>query len=377
MNVEDRVLGVNVSGGETFEIRRKRGRKQYSPFLSPDGRVVYETRPFGSRERRIAVTDLLGSELEVFPKEKQHYAIHPAWSKDGKHLAFITYTSSGDRWLTIVDAAGSTGTHSIPLEATNGGGKPVWSNDGRYIAFLESFATGNPAPYRYKYRFRTLSRDGTHVRVFTEMLADFKTVGVSLPAWSLEGDRLYFVKRTRHEALPSGRWDSSLYSIGNDGANEAMIANLGDITVDEVKLSPDGGMLLLDGSHVVNVDGTGLKSFMRDYGASPGYASWSPDGSRIAVFTGREYPHYRYVTSGGKLYTMATDGSVVRTLLICYDTNTWTTSAQVPSTPDIELMTREASWSQAFGVTRATPTPVQPKFVNLHERCVAGSRVGK
>ena len=70
VNVEDWVLGVNVSGGEPFDIRGKRGWRQYSPSLSLDGRVAYETRRSGSSELRIAVTDLLGSELEDFPQER-------------------------------------------------------------------------------------------------------------------------------------------------------------------------------------------------------------------------------------------------------------------------------------------------------------------
>ena len=120
VNVEHRVLGVNVSGGEPFDIRGKRGWRQYSPSLSLDGRVAYETRRSGSSsERRIAVTDLLGSELEDFPQEEELYAFHPVWSPNGKHLAFVTHNSRSsdaleDRWLTILDAAGSGETRSIP-----------------------------------------------------------------------------------------------------------------------------------------------------------------------------------------------------------------------------------------------------------------------
>ena len=339
--------------------------------------MAYETRPSGSREQRIALTDLLGSELEVFPQEKQHYAIHPVWPRDGKHLAFITYTSPASaspegRWLTIVDGAGSGETHSIPLDSEGVLYKPVWSNDGNHIAFLESFRTGDPSPYQYRYRLRTISRDGTDARIFTGTLADFKTVGASLPAWSLEDDRLYFIKRNRHEQLPSGSWNSSLYSVGSDGANEDMIADLGDVTVDEVKLSPDGSMLLLDGAYVVNVDGTGLKSLSKDFGVSPGYASWSPDGSRIAVFTGTDYVRYGYLVVGGRLYIMGPDGSDVLTLLSCYGADK--IRAPVRSTTDA---TREAAWSQSYGARATTPTPVKPKSVDLLQRCAHGSGVAQ
>ena len=377
VNVEDRIVGVNVNGGEPLDIR---GRKQYSPSLSRDGRVAYETRPSGGREQRIALTDPPGSELEVLPREKHHYAVHPVWSRDGKHLAFITYTSPAStlpegRWLTIVDATGSGETHPIPLDSKSVLHKPVWSNDGNHIALLESYATGNPSPYQYRYRLRTISRDGKDVRIFTGTLADFKTVGVSLPTWSLGDDRLYFIKRNRHEQLPSGLWNSSLYSVGSDGTNENMIADLGDITVGEIKLSPDGSMLLLGGSYVVNVRGAGLMSFLTDFGVTPGYASWSPDGSKIAVFTGEGYLKYGYVGDGGRLYTMVPDGSDVRTLLSCYDTRK--TSTQAPTTTDIKHMTREASWSQAFGATGPAATPVKPKLLDLRERCAHGSSVSQ
>ena len=68
-------------------------------------------------------------------------------------------------------------------------------------------------------------------------------------------------------------------------------------------MSPDGSSVLLDGAHVVNVDGTGFISFS-DYGVRPGSASWSPDGSRIAVYIPFD-----------RLVTLAPDGSDVRVLL--------------------------------------------------------------
>ena len=350
VNPGERLLGVNLNGGEPFVIRGNTGERQYSPSLSPDGRVAYqigfENRVSDTYERHTAIANLTGSEVEFLAQERHRSSIYPVWSPDGKRLAFITepISSREGRWLSIVDTVGPTARHSIPPGFQKFSNKPVWSNNGKHIAFLESDETGNRFPDDSRIRISTISMDGTDVRVLAEtwvasreppgrdaLRGKFVSVPartlvpslaplLSLPAWSPDDNDLYFVMG---EQLPDGSWESSLYSVGSDGANERMIASLGDIRlgdirlgelwVKEVKLSPDGSMLLLDGSHVVNVDGTGLRGFQRDYGAPPGYASWSPDGSRIAVFTGRTYYGSHERVDRGTLYTMAPDGSDVRT----------------------------------------------------------------
>ena len=286
VNPEKQLLGVNLNGGEPFDIRGKTGKNQYSPSLSPDGRVAYQigfdNGVSDTYERHTAIADLSGSKLEVFPQERQRSPIYPVWSPDGKRLAFITepISSPGGRWLTIVDPAGPTARHSIPPGFQKFSNKPVWSNNGKHIAFLESDETGNRFPDDSRIRISTISMDGTDVRVLAEtwvasreppgrdaLRGKFVSVPartlvpslaplLSLPAWSPDDNDLYFVMG---EQLPDGSWESSLYSVGSDGANERMIASLGDFMVSEVKLSPDGSMLLLDGSHVVNVDGTSLR----------------------------------------------------------------------------------------------------------------------
>lgn len=343
VNPGERLLGVNLNGGEPFVIRGNTGERQYSPSLSRDGRVAYqigfENRVSDTYERHTAIADLSGSEVEFVAQERHCSSIYPVWSPDGKRLAFITepISSREGRWLSIVDAVGPTARHSIPPGFQKFSNKPVWSNNGKHIAFLESDGAGNRFPDDSRIRISTISRDGTDVRVLAETwVASREPPGrnalrrkivsvpartlvpslaplLSLPAWSKDDDGLYFVMG---EQLPDGSWESSLYSVGSDGANERMIASLGDFMVSEVKLSPDGSMLLLDGSHVVNVDGTGLRGFQSDYGSPPGYASWSPDGSRIAVLRDTRFLEPKTATwvDGWELYTIAPDDSGFRTL---------------------------------------------------------------
>ena len=105
VNPGERLLGVNLNGGEPFVIRGNTGERQYSPSLSPDGRVAYQigfdNRVSDTYERHTAIADLSGSEVEFLPQERQRSSIYPVWSPDGKRLAFITepISSREGRWL--------------------------------------------------------------------------------------------------------------------------------------------------------------------------------------------------------------------------------------------------------------------------------------
>ncbi len=111
----------------------------------------------------------------------------------------------------------------------------------------------------------------------------------------------------------------TLNSVRSDGSDERELVNLTDfreadqLSVREISLSPDGSSLLLDGRHVVNVDGTGFIS-LGNYGLGPGYASWSPDGSRITVYYNPKVDG-RLIWRSIALVTLAPDGSDVRVLL--------------------------------------------------------------
>ena len=117
-------------------------RDDWAPRLSPDGsRLALLTRergrdeillarPDGLDRRRLADTrtDDLGEVLET----------QPAWSPDGRSLAYVTLSRDGARTVWVADV--TTGAH----RRLSDGWDPAWSPDGRYLALVRE--SPEPAP---------------------------------------------------------------------------------------------------------------------------------------------------------------------------------------------------------------------------------------
>jgi Tol biopolymer transport system component len=111
------------------------------PAVSPDGRTValslVNVHVFGSGwrtthayDRVLALEDLLGTELVMLGA-----GTSPAWSHDGKRLAFARQTS-GHAHLFVANADGS-GVSQI-TDGSADDEEPSWSPDGRAIVFCSA-----------------------------------------------------------------------------------------------------------------------------------------------------------------------------------------------------------------------------------------------
>ena len=103
-----------------------------------------------------------------------------------------------------------------------------------------------------------------------------------------------------------------MVTINADGSELRTVAELPRKIVSGISLSwsPDGGAILFTLSSgeifVANADGSGHEKVGKG-----NYATWLPDGARIAVLGSAE--------PGTALYTMAPDGSDVRILVREYE----------------------------------------------------------
>lgn len=113
--------------------------------LSPDGNQIafaYDTvdREANTRSVQLHVVDLVSGQHRALTSQTSHHegAYDPAWSPDGKWLAYATRQGG----KTNIWAMRPDGTDNHPL--TDGGGDrgPAWSPDGDYLAFVRLNGSG-------------------------------------------------------------------------------------------------------------------------------------------------------------------------------------------------------------------------------------------
>jgi Tol biopolymer transport system component len=223
----------------------------------------------------------------------------PAWSPNGKRLAFEAYQDpSGFNIDIYVMNADGSGVKRITKEPTHDR-MPSWSPDGTRIAFLRGrwkpFAEENTGG------IYTIRADGTDLRQLTDNPAD------EYPAWSPAGKTIAF---NRLSTTSGG-----IYTVNAEGGRLRQLTDPPEGFWDsQPSWSPDGTKIAFTrGSggrpgrpdvFAMNADGTHLRKLT---GKTEGAHSpdFSPDGKKI-VFIGWE--------GGDKLAVMNADGTNVRRL---------------------------------------------------------------
>ena len=253
-----------------------------APVISPDGSQVAYT-SFEEPHFNIKTVKLKG-----WFKRKSTLAkidannIYPVWSPDGSRIAFLSariddyyyyyyhiYTMAADG-SDVKSIAPSVRVHTRPE------GAPVWSPDGTRLAFLGWGSEGEGAKWM---NLHIVGTDGSDLTPIGE--------AGSRPAWSPDGLRIAFIGRVGEEV--------GLFTAELDGFPPTKLLDYPEGLKGvprNVSWSPDGEQLLQTTrqSHgnvvdVINADGSDIKTVT----SSPFFrtrettASWSPDGSRIAV----------------------------------------------------------------------------------------------
>jgi lysyl endopeptidase len=210
----------------------------------------------------------------------------PAWSLDGKRLAYTCRTqpdgsTNGPQRICIRNADGTGFTVLSQTLAEDFG--PAWSRDGSQIAFT----TFNPG---FQSTVYIINADGTGRRPL-----NLDLLGARNPDWSPDGQSIVV------DYLNS-IWVSRAYSYG--------YLRLTNATSDSnPRYSPDGSKIVFqstrDGQaeiYVMNSNGTGQMRLTNDP-ASDTAPAWSPDGTKILFTSSRDDP------MNPALYIMNADGS--------------------------------------------------------------------
>jgi dipeptidyl aminopeptidase/acylaminoacyl peptidase len=201
-----------------------------APALSPDGRrVAYTVTRFDLETYRsrtdVWLVPTAGGEPVRFTHAEAS-SREPAWSPDGRSLAFVSSRdeSGAQVWLQPVD-----GGEARRLTAVEGGvaGAPVWSADGRRILFTARvWPEGDPAADR----LRRLAEGPTGARVYDDLMVrhwDTWTDGRrgNVFVHDVAGGATRNVAPGRYDTPPVALGGFRDYDISPDGAEIAFVRN--------------------------------------------------------------------------------------------------------------------------------------------------------
>ena len=123
---------VDPASGE--ETRLTWGARAMDVDVSLDGRwAAFAQNGHSHTVLAIAPVEPHAEPIVIYEGEPYDQVMSPAWSTDGKHLAFVAWQAGGRRDLYMVDVATHEATRLTDDRALDG--DPVWSPDGTRIYF--------------------------------------------------------------------------------------------------------------------------------------------------------------------------------------------------------------------------------------------------
>lgn len=284
-----------------------------------------------------------GKRRPLFSKAAPSYSASPAFSPDGRFLAFVTGTSAGAEDIHIIELNRNYSPKGAPRQLTHSGGSirgVTWTPDGQTLLYSRSADNGawlwrlhafnggeaerldfagpdtawpTVAPKGNRLVYRSGEHDYDIWRIDVgEMPKEslFRERWAIHPRFSYDGRRLTF--SSRREGGARAIWISNA-----DGTKARRLPIALDGTEDYPCWSPDGRSIAFNASgpsgdrdvFVVDITGTNLRQVSNDP-ADDQQPNWSPDGQWIYFQSNRSgrWEVMRVPPSGGEAVQVTNDG---------------------------------------------------------------------
>jgi TolB protein len=250
---------------------------------------ISEARSGDRRIYQLIVADADGENRAVIAESAQPL-MSPAWSPDGRRLAYVSF--EGNQSAIYVQTL-RTGTRERVSMRAGHNGAPVFSPDGRRLALTLSLVEGNFDVYTLDLGTQVLRRLTDSPAIDTE------------PAWSIDGETMYFM--SDRSGAPQ------VYRISADGGSRAPVRVTfeGDYNA-RPRVSPDGNSLAVlhrnqGNFRIATVDLTrnGLTQVLSN-GQLDESPSFAPNGA-VLIYATRD-------RGKGVLATVTSDGRIQQQL---------------------------------------------------------------
>lgn len=239
------------------------------PHVSPDGRRIafVVTRVDLEANRYRSAVWLVPADGSVPPyplTAGEHGDAQPAWSPDGRRLAFTRRREDGGSSLHVLPVEGPGETVTV-CERVEGIGRPAWSPDGTRLAFASRERAA-----RYGEGDDDRARPPRRIDRLLSRLDD--------EGWIIDRPRSVFVVPADGSAAPrivaGGPYEHGDPAWSPDGRTLAVTA----------ARRKDWDLEMIDDVHLVDVDDAdGVPRSLTDRGLSHRLPAFAPDGTRVAT----------------------------------------------------------------------------------------------
>ena len=206
----DRFLGswdlyLMDADGENVRPVFEKSAARNSPAWSLDGKHIAYTRTI----RGVWYVYMSTSD----GKNEERLAIggSPAWSPDGTEIVFVAIAGPERLSIHILNVRTRKQKHFFPPDDISTAREPAWSPDGSKIAFM--WHQKRPQDDGEIY---TLNRDGTDL----QELVNHPKEGVTAPLWAPDGKELVYSQRV-------GNWETHVFKIMLEGGPWKLLTDIG------------------------------------------------------------------------------------------------------------------------------------------------------